>query len=191
VLLAVITASVIGCAPLTRNEEAQYAEILHDGIIAEPVQKKKTWAAGTLNFLVPGVGHFYLGEWGSGTGLFLSNLLWPLSPFWAAPAAFTATDNVNKRYTIEYFTLGEGKEIIARRKSEKCFENANEYIGLQVQNGKNDLTANEISQYLFLQGCTPETIKGIDWQALQTRGGISFKTVYNQVGSEPIQRSLE
>ncbi len=171
-VFTVISINFIGCAKLTRNEESQYAALLNDGVISEPIAKKSTLAAGTLDFIIPGVGHFYLGEWGTGTGLFLSNILWPLSPFWATPTAVVATDNVNKRHTIEYYTLGEGKEMIANKNKEKCFNKANDYILMQKQNGKNDFSTNEISQYLFMQNCTPEIIKDIDWKVLQEKTEI-------------------
>jgi hypothetical protein len=168
---------IFGCAPLTKNEEAQYAKLLNEGVVAEPLSKKSRWAAGTLDFIIPGVGHYYLGEWGTGTGLFLSNIFWPLSPFLATPTAVVATENINKRHTVEYFTLGEGKDIVAKKDMEKCYKIANDYIAVQKQNGKNDFTKNEIVQFLFMQNCTSDNVKGIDWNILETKTGSSHKQI--------------
>lgn len=175
--IAAIAILNFGCAPLTKNEEIQYAKLLNDEIVSEPISKKSKITAATLSFLIPGVGHFYLGEWGSGTGVFLSNIFWPLSPFWATPTAVEATENINKRHTVEYFTLGEGKKVVAKKNIENCFKMANEYILVQKQNGKNDFTSNEVSQFLLMQNCTPETVKNIDWKVIESKTDTSFRQI--------------
>lgn len=162
------------CAPLSMTEQAKYSELQKEGAVTEPIQHKNVWAAGILDFLVPGFGHFYLGQWGSGGGLFLSNILWPLSPFWATPAAVADTDNANKRYTVEYYTLGPGKEEVAKLKQKKCFAKAKEYIVLGMQNGKKTFSQREISQVLFLDDFSPEEVTSIDWNQLQMVTGCKI-----------------
>lgn len=163
------------CAPLSMSDHAQYAELMKEAVVSEPIEHKNVWAAGILDFLIPGVGHFYLGEWGSGGGLFLSNIFWPLSPFWATPAAISDTESVNKRYTIEYYKYGPGKEMIAKMQKEKCFAKAKEYVVLQMQNGKGEFSRGEITQYLFLQNFTSEQVTSLDFAELQLRTGCQIK----------------
>jgi hypothetical protein len=172
-LLAVFLSGA--CAPLSMNEQAQYAELLKESVVSEPIDHKNVWAAGILDFLIPGFGHFYLGEWGSGGGLFLSNIFWPLSPFWATPAAVADTDNVNKRYTIEYYILGPGKETIAKMQKEKCFAKAKEYIVFQMQNGKAEFSRVEITQYLYLQNFTSDQVTSLDFTELQQKTGCQIQ----------------
>jgi len=161
------------CAPLSMNENAQFAELMKEGVVSEPIEHKNVWAAGILDFLIPGVGHFYLGEWGSGGGLFLSNIFWPLSPFWATPAAISDTESVNVRYTVDYYTYGPGRETIAKMQNEKCFAKAKEYVVLQMQHGKNEFSRGEITQYLFLQNFSSSQISALDFTELQLRTGCS------------------
>lgn len=163
-----------GCAPLSMNDHAQYADLMKEGVVSEPIEHKNVWAAGILDFLIPGVGHFYLGEWGSGGGLFLSNIFWPLSPFWATPAAISDTESVNKRYTIEYYKFGPGKEVIAKMQNEKCFAKAREYIALQMQHGKSEFSQGEIAQFLFMQNFTSSQVAALDYTELQLRTGCSI-----------------
>lgn len=162
------------CAPLSMNEHAQYSELMKEGVVSEPIEHKNVWAAGILDFLIPGVGHFYLGEWGSGGGLFLSNIFWPLSPFWATPAAIADTESVNVRYTVDYYTYGPGKEMIAKIQNEKCFAKAREYVVLQMQQGKSEFSRGEITQFLFMQNFSSSQVTALDFTELQLRTGCSI-----------------
>lgn len=168
---------LFGCVSLSMSEEAQWGELLNEDIVDEPIGKKNVWAAGILDFLIPGFGHFYLGEWGSGSGLFISNVFWPLSPFWATPAAVVDTEVVNKRYTVEYYFFGPGRTVIAEKEQEAVFQEAKEYIYFQHQSGRTDITRREVTDFLFLQDFKSEHIQALDWLDLERRTGAHLVEV--------------
>lgn len=163
-----------GCVSLSMTEEAEWGRLLTDDIVDEPIKHKNVWAAGILSFVIPGTGHFYLGEWGSGGGLFLSNLLWPLSPFWATPAGVTDTKTVNKRYTVEYYTYGPGKQVVEEKERQKIFGKAKGFVQLRMQNGQKDFSHKEITEFLFLQDYPTQKIMALDWHELELRTGARF-----------------
>ncbi len=173
-VLAMCLGVVPGCTSLTMTEQAEWGHLLQEDVVDEPIKHKNVWAAGILDFLIPGVGHFYLGEMGSGGGLFLSNILWPLSPFWAVPAAVADTRVVNERYTVNYYTFGPGKAEIEKRDKAKVLNRAKEYVRLQMQRGRSSIERSEITEFLFLQDFSSEYILSLNWHELELRTGAKI-----------------
>ena len=104
-----------GCiTALSLSEERDWGRLLDRGIVHEPIPFKSRGVAGFWSFVIPGVGHFYVGEPGLGVAYFLGNLLWPLNPFWTLPAGLQASTITNKRRTIEYYRLGAYRNVIER-----------------------------------------------------------------------------
>ncbi len=152
-----------------KTEERQYNELVYEGVIGETINHKNVWITGSLDFLIPGTGHYYLGEWESGSGLLVSNIFWPLSPIWGTLAAITDTENVNKRYTLEHYLFGNGKTVIIDIRRDECFRKASEYVQLQKQVGRNEFTKGELYQYLVIQRVSPDYILSLDIEELQTK----------------------
>lgn len=168
-VLLIAIVMLTGCSSLKPIESRHYYELVDDGVITKPIEHKNIWAASILNFLIPGVGHYYLEEWGAGTGLLVSNIFWPLSPIWATPAAMIDTRNVNKRYTLEHYLYGNGKSVVTKMEKEKCFKKAIAYVQLQQQVDRNDISKGELVQYLIMQEFALECIMSIDLAEIQTK----------------------
>jgi hypothetical protein len=117
-LLAVSTAGCI--TTLAMSEEREWGRLLERQVVQEPIPFKSPAVTGFWSFVVPGVGHFYVGESGLGVAYFLGNLLWPLNPFWTLPAGLQACTVINKRRTIEYYKYGAHQRTIEKlRKKDK------------------------------------------------------------------------
>lgn len=122
-----------GClSHLALSEEREWGRLLDKGVVREPIRFKSKGAAGFWSAVIPGTGHFYVGEPGLGVAYLLGNLLWPLNPFWTLPAGLQAAEVTNKRRTIEYYKLGAHASTIERlqRKGKlpadfKTYEEAN------------------------------------------------------------------
>lgn len=104
-----LTLPLAACQSLSPLEEQQYENLIAQG--AEPLTPKSPLAAALLN-IGPGFGDLYnLRNWGPGNqwGAFtLDFLLWYLSPIWAIPQAAVTANNINKRATLTYYTIGDG-----------------------------------------------------------------------------------
>lgn len=114
-LAIAIALNLSGCiTTLALSEERDWGRLLEKKVVSEPIPFKSKGVAGFWSFLVPGVGHFYVGESGLGVAYFLGNILWPLNPFWTLPAGLQACTVTNKRRTIEYYKFGAYKERVER-----------------------------------------------------------------------------
>jgi len=118
VALAVVCAlNSAGCiTSLAHVEEREWGRLLDRGVVREPVAFKSQGVAGFWSFVIPGIGHFYVGEPGLGVAYFLGNLLWPLNPFWTLPAGLQACEVTNKRRTIEYYKMGAHQQKVEQLK---------------------------------------------------------------------------
>ena len=178
ILLATLLTCLVvqsGCVSLSMTEEAEWGKLLNEDIVDEPMSHKSPWLAGILSFIIPGVGHFYLGEWGVGGGLFLSNILWPLSVIWGTPAGVIDTKSVNKRYTVNYYTYGPGREVIEAKEREEMFLAAKGYVKLMMQRrGNRQISQSEITDFLFLKDFDRDYITNLDWHELEYRTGAQF-----------------
>ena len=95
--------SISACNSLTPHEEQQYENLIAQG--AEPIEAKTPALAAGLN-LLPGFGDIYNGHW----GLFAFDLLlWYPSIIWAVPQGYFTAENINKKATIAYYSIGAGK----------------------------------------------------------------------------------
>lgn len=103
VIAAGILCLVTACNSLDPIEEQQYANLIAQG--APPVEKKNPAVAGSLN-LILGFGDIYNKEWGA---FALDFLLWWPSVVWAIPQGVITAGNINKKATIAYYTIGEGR----------------------------------------------------------------------------------
>ena len=104
-----------GCiTTLSLSEEREWGRLLEHQVVREPIPFKSKGVAGFWSFVVPGIGHFYVGEPGWGVTYLLGNLLWPLNPFWTLPAGLQAADVTNKRRTVEYYKLGAHEDVVKR-----------------------------------------------------------------------------
>jgi hypothetical protein len=102
-IIGVVLCLAAACNSLSPVEQQQYENLIAQG--AEPVEKKKPAVAGALN-LVAGFGDIYNNEWGA---FALDFLLWIPSIVWAVPQGVMTAGNINKKATIAYYTIGEGR----------------------------------------------------------------------------------
>lgn len=119
ILLAIVClVNTTGClASLSLSEERQWGRLLDKQVVREPIRFKSKGWAGFWSAVVPGIGHFYVGEEGLGVAYLLGNLLWPLNIFWTIPAGLQATAVTNKRRTVEYFTMGAHSKQVENLKA--------------------------------------------------------------------------
>ena len=103
-LLSLGCVLVASCSTLSPVEEQQYQNLIAQG--APPVEAKSPVVSGLLN-LGPGLGDIYNGEYGA---FVLDLLLWYASPIWAVPQGVVTANNINKKATIAYYTVGAGKD---------------------------------------------------------------------------------
>jgi hypothetical protein len=103
-LAATALLSCAACNALSPLEQQQYQNLIDQG--AEPVEEKNPTLAGGLN-LVLGFGDIYNGEWGA---FVLDLLLWVPSVVWAVPQGVVTANNINKKATIAYYTVGDGRD---------------------------------------------------------------------------------
>jgi hypothetical protein len=104
--LVLVAAAVVisaACNTLSPIEQQQYENLQEEG--AEPVEKKQPAVAGGLNLLI-GIGDIYNGEYGA---FALDLLLWPYSILWGVPQGVITASNINKKATIAYYTIGQGR----------------------------------------------------------------------------------
>lgn len=127
--LALLCVLNTGCiTSLSHVEEREWGRLLDRGTVQEPIPFKNKTVAGFWSFVVPGIGHFYVGEEGLGVAYLLGNILWPLNPFWTLPAGLQACEVTNKRRTIEYYNLGAYQNVVERlRKKGKLPQNFKNY----------------------------------------------------------------
>lgn len=102
-ILATTMWLLCACNSLTPLEEQEYDNLIAQG--AKPVEKKNPSVAGALNLFI-GIGDIYNKEWGA---FVLDLLLWWPSVVWAVPQGAITASNINKKATIAYYTIGEGK----------------------------------------------------------------------------------
>src|SRR5262245_17906512 len=77
--LALALGVCTACVTPSLSDQVAYGRLVSDGVVREPIPHKSKGIAMALNFLVPGFGHFYLEEFSAGGGIFLCNVVWPLS----------------------------------------------------------------------------------------------------------------
>lgn len=88
------------CQSLEPMESAKYAIIVEKNL---ELQSRKSPALAAVLNILPGGGDIYNGEW---SGFVLDFLLWPISPIWAIPQGAITAHNINKAYTIAFYTAG-------------------------------------------------------------------------------------
>lgn len=110
------------CAQLSPWEKARLAELEYQGVTVPHKEIKSPAAAAFLNIL-PGVGNVYLAIGTEETYEWLSALAnavtWPYSIIWGVPEGVIDARVINKRYSIQYYTYGPGKEILRKMEEEQ------------------------------------------------------------------------
>lgn len=112
---AALVLTSTGCAAhLTRGEEMHWGVLMQKSGIYNPIPFKSKPVTTVWSVIIPGTGHFYLGEVGLGAVYFLGNILWPINILWTVPGALQANEVVNKRRTIEYYQMGAYSNVVER-----------------------------------------------------------------------------
>lgn len=133
IILCIVIIHSAGCTTLSLTEKHRLNELKVCGIPEDEQSVKHPGLAGALNIL-PGFGNFYLAigtnesdHWVYG---FLNLLTWPISIIWGVPEAAIDANNINKRYTVYYYTYDPyGKKLV----SDKCPSPTNQF---QVTSGE-------------------------------------------------------
>ena len=107
--------SATGCAAhLTRGEEMRWGILMQKSGIYNPIPFKSKPVTTVWSVVIPGTGHFYVGEAGLGVVYFLGNILWPINILWTVPGGVQAAEVVNKRRTIDYYQTGAYSDVVER-----------------------------------------------------------------------------
>lgn len=175
-VLAVVACLLLGsgCVELSKTEQAQWQQLFDDDVVDEPIKHKNVWIATPMNFLIPGTGHFYLGESGSGGALLISNLLWPLSVTWGTYAGIKDTPQVNKRYTVDYYQFGPGATVLADLQASRARAAAEDYLALQLRSGRIIVSQAEVREYLFVRDFDSEHVMKLEWQEIEVATGVTL-----------------
>jgi TM2 domain-containing membrane protein YozV len=105
--------AISGCVSISIEEERYYAQYMASDRRPLGVSEKSSVAASVLNFLLPGVGHLYLGEPGWAALHFVFGLwTWPIGGVVSAIAAGIDAEVVNKKLIAHGYMLwlGQGQQ---------------------------------------------------------------------------------
>ena len=88
-----------GCVSMSDRDRGEYARMVREGQRADDGEHLAPTLA--LNVVLPGAGHYYLGYYLEGTGLLLSNVIWPWSIVLALPASIQDTRTYNRQKAVD------------------------------------------------------------------------------------------
>lgn len=88
-----------GCVSMSDRDRGEYARMAREGRRADDGEHLGPTLA--LNVVLPGAGHYYLGYYVEGTGLLLSNVIWPWSIVLALPASIQDTRTYNRQKAVD------------------------------------------------------------------------------------------